>query len=77
MSAVVHMYYAPSSTHVKQIVKLAKGKYVHLDSYEHDYNPIGNFLVALVFIAITTVTISAVLGADPTQPYQPTQTVKR
>ena len=83
MSAVVHMYYAPSSTHMKQIVKLDKGKYVQLDTYGKSPNPIGNLLagsfVMLMFTAIATMTIGAVLGADPTEPFQPTQiqSVKR
>jgi hypothetical protein len=65
---------------MKQIVKLAKNKYLHLDSYGRGYaRPLEIFMSGLLVIAITTMTAAAILGADPTQPFEPThptQTLK-
>jgi hypothetical protein len=68
---------------MKQIVKLDEGRYVQLDTYGKSSNLIGNLLagsfVMLMFTAIATMTVSAMLGADPTEPFQPThiQTTKQ
>ena len=81
MSAVVHMYYASSTTHMKHIVKLDKGKYIHLDSYgERKELSLGTAFVWCIAIGIATITTGAILGTDVTKliqmPTQPTQPLK-
>ena len=81
MSAVVHKYYAPSTTHMKRIIKLDKGKYIHLDSYgECKESSLGTFFVWCILIGIATITVTAMLGTDVTKliqmPNQPTQPLK-
>ena len=80
MSAVVHMYYATSSTHMKQIVRLGASKYIQLDSYgKRCARPLEIFMSGLFVIGIATVTAAAILGSDATQPFEPThstQTIK-
>ena len=85
MSAVVHMYYATSATHMKHIVKLDKGKYIHLDSYgeprDHHLQSIIESLIGFsMVLGISIITVSAMLGADVTKliqmPSQPTQPLK-
>lgn len=73
MSAVVHVYYATSSIHVKQIIKLGASKYIHLDSYgKRHARSLEIFMSGLLVVGIATVTAAAILGSDPTQPFQPT-----
>jgi len=68
MSAVVHMYYATSTTHMKHIVKLDKGKYIHLDSYgERKELSLGTAFVWSIAIGIATITTGAMLGTDVTK----------
>ena len=79
MSAVVHKYYAPNTTHMKHIFKLDKGKYIHLDSYgEPKELSLGTAFTWCIVIGIATITTGAILGTDvtkriqtPTQPGQP------
>ena len=68
MSAVVHMYYATSTTHVKQIIKLDKGKYIHLDSYGKCKElSLGTAFAWCIAISIATITTGAMLGTDVTK----------
>lgn len=68
MSAVVHKYYAPSTTHMKHIVKLDKGKYLHLDSYgERKELSLGTAFAWCIAIGIATITTGAMLGTDVTK----------
>ena len=81
MSAVVHMYYATSTTHMKQIIKLDKGKYIHLDSYgERKELSLGTAFVWSIAIGIATITTGAILGTDVTKliqmPNHSTQPIK-
>jgi hypothetical protein len=66
---------------VKQIIKLDKGKYVHLDSYgEHKESSLGMVFVWCMLIGIATITVTSMLGTDVTKliqmPSQPTQPLK-
>ena len=61
---------------MKQIVRLAKNKYIHLDSYAKATNPCGTFIIALMFTAVMAVTVSAIFGTDATQPFQPTHSTQ-
>jgi hypothetical protein len=66
---------------VKQIIKLDKGKYVHLDSYcEPKESSLGTAFVWCILIGIATITTGAMLGTDVTKviqmPTQPTQPLK-
>lgn len=75
------MYYAPSTTHMKHIVKLDKGKYLHLDSYgERKELSLGNAFAWCMVIGIAIITTGAMLGTDVTKliqmPTQPTQPLK-
>lgn len=58
---------------MKQIVKLGASKYIHLDSYRKRHaRPLEILMSTLMVIGIATVTVAAILGSDPTQPFQPT-----
>jgi hypothetical protein len=58
---------------MKQIIRLAKGKYIHLDSYNEQYaHPFKVFMSGLLVVGIATITVAAILGCDPTEPFQPT-----
>ena len=62
------MYYATSTTHMKQIIKLGEGKYIQLDSYgKRLANPLEPFIVGFFVTAIATITVGAVLGTDVTK----------
>ena len=66
---------------MKQIIKLDKGKYIHLDSYgERKELSLGNAFVWCMLISIATITTGAMLGTDVTKliqmPSQPTQQLK-
>ena len=87
MSAVVHMYYATSTAHVKQIIKLGEGKYIQLDSYSqqsaHLSEPFIDGCFKFFIISMAAITVGAALGTDvtkliqmPSQPTQPTQPLK-
>lgn len=81
LSAVVHVYYATSSTHMKQPIKFDKNKYLPLDFRKtQPVNPFEAFMMGLIVVGVATMTATAILGADPTQPFQPvpnqTQTIK-
>lgn len=53
---------------MKQILKLGKGRYVHLGSYLPKHQPsVGNVLVAITATLIASVTVGAMLGYDITQ----------
>jgi hypothetical protein len=64
---------------MKQIIKLDRGKYVHLDSYgEPPVKYMEAFLVTCMVLGMSIITIGAMLGTDvtkliqmPTQPAQP------
>ena len=60
---------------MKQIIKLDKGKYIHLDSYgERKELSLGNAFVWCMLIGIATITVGAMLGTDVTKLIQaPTQ----
>ena len=59
---------SPGTTHVKQIIKLRKDKYIQLDSYgERHAHPLESFIVGFFVIAIATITVGAVLGTDVTK----------
>ena len=53
---------------------MGKGKFVHMDSYgeSHGTRP-GNLLVGLLAVAISSLTVGAMLGIDITSPQSPTQ----
>ena len=71
MSAVVHMYYAPSTTHMKHVVKLDRGKYVHLDSYgEPPAKYIEAFFVTCMVLGMSIITVGAMFGTDVTKHIQ-------
>jgi len=71
MSAVVHMYYAPSTTYMKHVVKLDRGKYVHLDSYgEPPAKYIEAFFVTCMVLGMSIITVGAMLGTDVTKSIQ-------
>jgi hypothetical protein len=57
---------------MKQIVKLGASKYIQLDSYKRYVRPLEIFMSTLMVISIATITVAAILGSDPTQPFQPT-----
>jgi hypothetical protein len=66
---------------MKQIIKLDKGKYIHLDSYgERKELSLGTAFVWCIAISIATITTGAMLGTDVTKliqmPTQPTQPLK-
>jgi hypothetical protein len=66
---------------VKQIIKLDKGKYIHLDSYgERKELSLGTAFVWCILIGIATITVTSMLGTDVTKliqmPSQPTQPLK-
>jgi hypothetical protein len=69
---------------VKHVVKLDKGKYIHLDSYgERKELSLGNAFVCCILIGIATITVGAMLGIDvtkliqmPSHSTQPTQPLK-
>ena len=66
---------------MKQIIKLDKGKYIHLDSYgEHKELSLVTAFVWCILIGIATITVGAMLGTDVTKliqmPSQPTQPLK-
>jgi len=68
MSAVVHMYYATSTIHVKQIIKLDKDKYIHFDSYgKYKELSLGTAFAWCIAIGIATITTGAMLGTDVTK----------
>jgi hypothetical protein len=71
------MYYAPSTTHMKHIVKPDKGKGAYLNSREAS---LGTFFVWCILTGIATITTGAMLGTDVTKliqmPTQPTQPLK-
>ena len=53
---------------MKQILKLGKGRYVHLDSYLPKHQAfVGNALVAITAALIASATVGAMLGYDTTQ----------
>jgi hypothetical protein len=53
---------------MKQIIKLDKGKYIHLDSYgEPPVNYMEAFLTFCMVIGITTMTVGALFGTDVTK----------
>ena len=62
------MYYATSTTHMKHIVKLDRGKYVHLDSYgEPPAKYMEAFLVTCMVLGMSIITVGAMLGTDVTK----------
>ena len=66
---------------MKHIVKLDKGKYIHLDSYgERKEFSLGIAFVWCIVFGIATITTGAMLGTDVTKliqmPTQPTQPLK-
>ena len=66
---------------MKQIIKLDKGKYVHLDSYgKPPVNHLETFLAFCMVLGISIITVGAMLGTDVTKliqmPNQPTQPLK-
>jgi len=69
---------------MKHIVKLDKGKYVHLDSYgERKELSLGNAFVWCMVLVISIITVGAALGTDvtkliqmPNHSTQPTQPLK-
>ena len=71
------MYYALSTTHMKQIIKPDKGKGAYLNSREAS---LGTFFVWCILTGIATITITSMLGTDVTKliqtPTQPTQPLK-
>ena len=60
---------------MKQIIKLDKGKYIHLDSYgERKELSLGTAFVWCIAIGIAAITVTAMLGTDVTKLIQmPTQ----
>lgn len=65
---------------MKQVVKLDKGRYVHLDSYGESNlsHRIGQALCAIVVLCIAAITAGAMVGVDITNPSpQPTYGTQR
>lgn len=60
---------------MKHIVKLAAGRYIHLDSYgePQQNNPIVNALLVVIVVFIATMTAGAIVGIDITKFNTPTQ----
>lgn len=53
---------------MKQILRLGKGRYVHLDSYLPEHQAfVGNALVAITATLIAGITVGAMLGYDITK----------
>jgi len=53
---------------MKHIFRLGNNRYIHLDSYKsHIETGLGEFFVAILTIAIATVTVGAMLGIDITK----------
>ena len=66
------MYYATSTTHMKHIVKLDKGKYIQLDSYgQRPAHPLEPFIVGFFVAAIAAITAGAMFGGDITKNIPP------
>jgi hypothetical protein len=70
---------------MKHIVKLDKGKYIHLDSYyERREHPLQSTIESIIgfslMVAIATITVGAMLGTDVTKlinlPNHPAQPLK-
>ena len=54
---------------MKQIIRLAAGKYVHLDSYIVSHETRRNFMVVTgLSLMISSITIGALMGTDITEP---------
>ena len=54
---------------MKQIIPLGKGKFMHLDSYgESRETRRWNLFIGVIAIAISSLTIGAMLGIDITSP---------
>lgn len=54
---------------MKQIVPLGKGKFMHLDSYgESRETRRWNLFIGVIAIAISSLTVGAMLGIDITSP---------
>lgn len=53
---------------MKQIIRLAPSKFIHLDSYGESYEKRREFfIVAGISLIIATLTVGALLGTDVTQ----------
>ena len=56
---------------MKQIIKLDKGKYVHLDSYgEQQVNRLETIFAFCIVLGISTITVGALFGNDVTKMIQ-------
>lgn len=54
---------------MKQIIPLGKGKFMHLDSYGESHKTRRwNLFIGVIAIAISSLTIGAMLGIDITSP---------
>ena len=55
--------------HMKQIIKLDRGKYVHLDSYGEirKSHPLESFIVGFMVTAMAAIAVGALFGNDITK----------